>query len=182
MACRLEELPGVGSYVEYLIGDHSILVVRESTDSIRGYFNACRHRGTRLATGRGRVGALDLPVPRLALEPRRLDPSRARPGGVRRRAPTTTSASQPVQVDTWGGFVFINMDPDAEPLLEYLDPDPDGVRAVPLREHALPVDEGRHRCRATGRPCSTASSRRTTCPAHTRSSPAGTSATTTSPR
>ena len=53
--------------------------------------------------------------------------------------------------------------------------DPDGVRAVPLREHALPVDEGRHRCRATGRPCSTGSSRRTTCPARTRSSPAGTS-------
>ena len=52
MACRLEELPGVGCFVEYEIGGHSILIVREGKDSIRAYFNACRHRGTRLARGR----------------------------------------------------------------------------------------------------------------------------------
>lgn len=27
-------------------------------------------------------------------------------------------------VDTWGGFVFINMDADAEPLTDFLDPLP----------------------------------------------------------
>jgi hypothetical protein len=32
-----------------------------------------------------------------------------------------------VQVGTWGGFVFINMDPDAEPLMDYLDPLPDHI-------------------------------------------------------
>jgi phenylpropionate dioxygenase-like ring-hydroxylating dioxygenase large terminal subunit len=31
---------------------------------------------------------------------------------------------RPVRVDTWGGFVFVNLDPDAEPLLEYLEPLP----------------------------------------------------------
>ncbi|CAH2917475.1 MAG: Rieske (2Fe-2S) domain protein [uncultured Paraburkholderia sp.] len=30
-----------------------------------------------------------------------------------------------VLVDTWGGFVFINMDPDAEPLAKFLDPVPE---------------------------------------------------------
>lgn len=54
MACRTEELPGVGCFVEYEIGGHSILVVREAKNSIRAYHNACRHRGTRLARGRGR--------------------------------------------------------------------------------------------------------------------------------
>src|SRR5690606_40253256 len=49
MACRLEELPSIGNYVEYRIGDRSVLVVRESKESIRAYHNACRHRGTRLA-------------------------------------------------------------------------------------------------------------------------------------
>ncbi len=28
----------------------------------------------------------------------------------------------PVQVDTWGGWLFINMDPDCEPLADYLFP------------------------------------------------------------
>src|SRR5215203_2400898 len=123
MACRIEELPGVGSYVEYLIGSHSILVVRESADSIRGYFNACRHRGTRLATGRGRVGALICPFHgwrwnldgsiRLVLDREEFVPRSDEDLGL-----------ETVQVDTWGGFVFINMDPTAEPLLEYLDPIP----------------------------------------------------------
>ncbi len=124
MACRLEDLPGVGSYYEYLIGGHSILVVRESTETIRGYFNACRHRGTRLATGRGRVGALICPFHgwrwnldgsiRLVLDPEEFTPRSDDDLGL-----------QPVQVDTWGGFVFINMDLEAEPLLDYLDPIPE---------------------------------------------------------
>jgi len=27
-----------------------------------------------------------------------------------------------VKVDTWGGYVFVNMDPDCEPLRDYLEP------------------------------------------------------------
>ena len=110
MACRLEELPGVGSYVEYRIGDHSILIVRESADSIRGYFNACRHRGTRLATGRGRVGALICPFHgwrwnldgsiRLVLDREEFVPRSDEDLGLAAGAGRQ-----------WGGFVFINMDP-----------------------------------------------------------------------
>ena len=61
MACRTEELQKVGSFVEYEIASHSILVVRASKDSIKAYYNACRHRGTRLACGRGRVGSFICP-------------------------------------------------------------------------------------------------------------------------
>ncbi|HWW44853.1 MAG TPA: Rieske 2Fe-2S domain-containing protein, partial [Acidimicrobiia bacterium] len=53
MACREEEVRDVGDYLEYLIGDESILVVRSAPDTIKAYYNCCRHRGTRLATGTG---------------------------------------------------------------------------------------------------------------------------------
>src|SRR3954468_559114 len=53
MACRVEELYGVGDFLEYQIGDRSILLVRESVTKIAAYHNACRHRGTRLASGSG---------------------------------------------------------------------------------------------------------------------------------
>ena len=33
-------------------------------------------------------------------------------------------ALAPVRVEHWGGFVFVNLDPDAEPLLDFLDPLP----------------------------------------------------------
>jgi Rieske [2Fe-2S] domain len=43
MACRLEEIPDVGDFVEYRILDQSIIVVRVDRDTIKAYFNACRH-------------------------------------------------------------------------------------------------------------------------------------------
>ena len=124
MACRVEEFVGVGSYVEHLIGDRSILLVRESSDSIRGYHNACRHRGTRLAEGRGRIGSIICPFHgwrwnldgsiRLVLDPEEFVPRSQQDLGL-----------QEVRVELWGGFVFFNMDPNAEPLLDYLDPIPE---------------------------------------------------------
>jgi phenylpropionate dioxygenase-like ring-hydroxylating dioxygenase large terminal subunit len=32
---------------------------------------------------------------------------------------------QPVRLDTWGGWIFVTMNPNAEPLLEYLNPVPE---------------------------------------------------------
>ncbi|MER5185298.1 aromatic ring-hydroxylating dioxygenase subunit alpha [Streptomyces sp. NPDC002896] len=123
MACRVEELSGVGCFVEYEIGSYSILVVREAKDSIRAYHNACRHRGTRLARGRGRVGSLICPFHgwrwnldgsiRLVLDREEFVP----------RSDDDLGLVQ-VRAEQWGGFVFINLDPDAQPLLEYLDPIP----------------------------------------------------------
>src|SRR5439155_1750419 len=53
VACREEELADVGDYVDYVIGDQSILVVRAAPDTIKAYFNTCLHRGTRLGEGCG---------------------------------------------------------------------------------------------------------------------------------
>src|SRR5580658_7387170 len=53
VACREEEIAGVGDYCEYVIGDQSILVVRSDSDVVVGYHNTCLHRGTRLAEGSG---------------------------------------------------------------------------------------------------------------------------------
>jgi Rieske 2Fe-2S family protein len=123
MACRVEELPKVGSFVEYEIGGYSILVARETPDSIRAYHNACRHRGTRLACGRGRVGSFICPFHGWRWN---LD------GSVRLVLDREEFASRSdedlalvqLRAEQWGGFVFINMDPNAIPLLEYLDPIP----------------------------------------------------------
>src|SRR3974390_871440 len=57
MACRLEELPTPGDYVEYTICDQVVLLVATDEDTVRGYHNACRHRATQLATGSGSFGA-----------------------------------------------------------------------------------------------------------------------------
>jgi len=135
IACREEELAAVGDYVEYTIGDQSILIVRTAPGELRALVNACLHRGTRLLEGYGRVRAEGIRCPYhgwgYALDGRLCDvvdrhefpdlPADLRLGAVR--------------VDTWGGFVFVNLDPDAEPLLRFLDPLPELL--APYRLHEM---------------------------------------------
>src|ERR1700691_3834528 len=48
VACGEEEVPASGDFLEYTIGDQSILIVRTDAADIRAFFNTCPHRGTRL--------------------------------------------------------------------------------------------------------------------------------------
>ncbi len=44
---------------------------------------------------------------------------------------------QPVKCERWGGFVFINMDPDAKPLAHYLDVLPEHFQHFPLERRRI---------------------------------------------
>ena len=52
MACRLEQIPNVGDWVDYSNLGKSVIVVR-TRDGVKAYHNACRHRGVKLAEGHG---------------------------------------------------------------------------------------------------------------------------------
>jgi phenylpropionate dioxygenase-like ring-hydroxylating dioxygenase large terminal subunit len=128
VAGREEELPRPGDYLEYTIGDESVLVVRAESGELHAMFNTCLHRGTRLATGCGHFDACgdggDIRCSyhawRYALDGRLVEvvdpdefPDVPEGLGLGR-----------VRIDTWGGFVFVCLDRDAPPLLEFLDPLP----------------------------------------------------------
>ena len=123
VAAREEELPEPGDFVEYGIGRDSIAIVRTETGDLAAFHNACLHRGTRLAHECGHFdGEIRCPYHawRYALDGRLVDvPDRDEFPGL-----PSDLALKRVQVDTWGGFVFVNMDLEGEPLLEFLDPLP----------------------------------------------------------
>lgn len=131
MACREEQLPDVGDYVVYDIADLSYVVVRASAEEIKAYPNACLHRGRRLCEGVGRRSELRCPFHGFAwaldgqLEdvPAPWDFPHVTP--ERFRLPE-------VPVGTWGGFVFLNPDPGAEPLEQYLGELPQHFARWPL--------------------------------------------------
>lgn len=52
MACRLEQIPQVGDWIEYENLGRSVLIVH-TREGIRAFHNACRHRGVQLASGHG---------------------------------------------------------------------------------------------------------------------------------
>lgn len=137
-AGRVEELPEVGSYITYNICHDSILIVRDTATTFKGYHNVCPHRGRRLVgdnTGGGPVAVKQAAGAHSARGKQLkfgcnyhawtfgLDgeatyiPDREDWNG----APICTSLT-PVQVDTWGGWIWINMDPEAGPLRDYLEP------------------------------------------------------------
>ena len=116
VACREEELAEPGAYVEYTVGDQSLLLVRVDAGTVKAYFNACRHRGARLAAGCGRFEGRTITCPYHGWA-WRLDGSNARivnPEQFSAQARDPENLRLPeCRVGHWGGFVFVNMDPDA---------------------------------------------------------------------
>ncbi|MEX0664691.1 MAG: aromatic ring-hydroxylating dioxygenase subunit alpha [Acidimicrobiia bacterium] len=124
VACRDEELADVGDYVEYVIGDQSILLIRSTPDTVSASYNCCLHRGTRLAEGHGHFedGTIQCRFHAWCYS---LDGHLTRVVDREEFPPMPEGLRLPeVRVDRWGGFVFVSLDPDAEPLLDFLDPLP----------------------------------------------------------
>jgi phenylpropionate dioxygenase-like ring-hydroxylating dioxygenase large terminal subunit len=118
-ACREEQLPHVGSHVVYEIAGLSFIVVRSAPDQIKAYYNACLHRGRQLKDQSGRCSEFRCPFHGFSWT---LD-------GALQQVPAQWDFPQvnesewnlpEAKVGTWGGFVFINPDPNAGPLDEYL--------------------------------------------------------------
>ncbi len=126
---RIEEIPEVGDYLTYDILDDSIIVVRTAPDAIRAHYNVCSHRGRKLidtppgakrARGKGKhfvcgfhgwtynLQGQCTHITDRGLWEDTLTEERTRLGEVK--------------VDTWGGWIWINMDPQCEPLRQYLEP------------------------------------------------------------
>jgi phenylpropionate dioxygenase-like ring-hydroxylating dioxygenase large terminal subunit len=119
LACREEQIPEVGDHVLYEIAGVSYFVIRSAPGEIRAYPNACLHRGRQLKQYSGRCSEIrcafhgiawhlngelkDIPAP---WEFPHVDPKNFRLPELR--------------VGTWAGFVFINPDPEAEPLESFL--------------------------------------------------------------
>ena len=119
MACREEDIPEVGDHVVYEIATLSILVMRSAPDVIKAYHNVCLHRGRILRERDGHCREIRCPFHgftwsldgKLTTVPAEWDFPH-----VEKRA----FALPECAVGRWGGFVFINMDPECAPLERFL--------------------------------------------------------------
>ena len=53
IACRTRRSRAPGDFVEYTIGDETIVIVCGTDGALHAFFNACLHRGRRLVDGSG---------------------------------------------------------------------------------------------------------------------------------
>ncbi|MFA7588199.1 MAG: aromatic ring-hydroxylating dioxygenase subunit alpha [Novosphingobium sp.] len=123
MACREDDIPDVGDYVLYKIAHLEFIVVRTGEAEFKAYPNACLHRGRRLCNHDGKKAALfrcpyhgwswnvDGSIKEITCEwdfP-----------GVREEVAHLPEA----RTAAWGGFVFINPDPDCMSFEDYAGPE-----------------------------------------------------------
>ena len=120
MACHVDHLKDPGDHVVYDVADESLIVVRTSTGEIKAFHNACLHRGTKLRVEAGRVGSFRCPFHgwkwdlegTLVELPAEWDFPHVWEDPVRSALPQAAVAE-------WQGWVFVNLDPDAEPFETY---------------------------------------------------------------
>ena len=127
VACREEEIPKPGNYVVFENCDQSIVVLRKPDGKIAAYHNVCQHRGRKLVEGTGTLARFQCKFHgwQWDLDGRNIKVLDPQDWGDRPSIKAENIALPQVPVDTWAGFVFINLDPNAEPLAKYLDPVPE---------------------------------------------------------
>jgi len=139
---RVESLPKTGSYFtkELAVASTSLIIVRGRDQQIRAFHNVCRHRGNKLVwndyPGEEVKGVCrqftckyhawrydlkgDLTFVQQEEEFFGLDKSEY---GLKE-----------VRCEIWEGFVFVNLDPGAQPLSEYLGEMGKGLEGYPFHE------------------------------------------------
>jgi phenylpropionate dioxygenase-like ring-hydroxylating dioxygenase large terminal subunit len=129
-AAHVSELTEPGAYRTFDRSGSPIVIVRGQDDQIRAFYNSCRHRGApvvrddcgtaRRLTCQYHSWSYDLTGTLKAVPDARsfvdLD--------------TDALGLVPVRCETWEGWVFVNEDPDAPSLVDYLGPLCDQMREI----------------------------------------------------
>src|SRR5215211_2764328 len=117
---RVDEAPDPGTYFTIELDDEPLIVVRGRDGELRAFYNVCRHRGTAVVEENcGKAVRFQCPYHAWIYD---LE-------GKLVRAKHTDDLDDfsfedyglaTVRCETWQGFVFLNLDPDAAPLADQL--------------------------------------------------------------
>jgi Rieske 2Fe-2S family protein len=117
-AVRADAIGDVRAYAVVDVAGESVIVLRDEAGTVRAFFNVCRHRGSRLCDGAGRLGrAIRCPYHAWAYA---LDGRLAATPNVpaAEQLPRDRLGLVPVRVELWQGFVWVNVSGAAPPLAE----------------------------------------------------------------
>jgi len=129
MAGRLEDITKVGDYFTYNILDESVIIVRTAEDTIKAYYNVCPHRGRQLINTpedsncpRGRKASFVCGFHGWTFNLDGENTYILNPEDWKGALNSARTCLSELKVDTWGGWIYINMDPACESLRDFLEP------------------------------------------------------------
>jgi glycine betaine catabolism A len=117
---REDTLANPGDFTVADVAGESIILVRGKDGALRGFYNVCRHRGSRLCDGgSGQLrGAIKCPYHAwsYSFDGRLIGTPMVGKDEIDRES----LSLWPVAVDTWAGFVYVNLADDPAPLHDQL--------------------------------------------------------------
>lgn len=132
--CHVEKLRQPGDYVTVDIAGQPILIARDRDGVLRGFYNVCKHRAHALLSGEGNTTRILCPYHAWVY---RLDGRLARAPHTEHLKDFATGdiCLDPVAVEEFCGFVYVNLDATAPPLATQA-----GDLAVEIRHWAPDID------------------------------------------
>lgn len=133
VATREEEIPNPGDFVRVDFVGEPIIIARDKARKIHALSASCRHRGAEITKGKGNCRTFVCPYHgwTYALSGELLAaPAMEDAVGFDKSKCRLPS----IRVETWGGFVFVNFDPDAESLLGALGDLPERFKSYRMEE------------------------------------------------
>jgi phenylpropionate dioxygenase-like ring-hydroxylating dioxygenase large terminal subunit len=115
---RVEEIEKPGDFLTTRIADEPVIVVRTQDNQIVAMSNVCAHRGVEVAFGEGNQKFFTCPYHGWVydLDGKLKDAQYLETSGF----DTKNCRLPQLKVDTWGGFIFVTLNPNPKPLLEFL--------------------------------------------------------------
>jgi phenylpropionate dioxygenase-like ring-hydroxylating dioxygenase large terminal subunit len=141
----------IGSTLLSTVAGQAIFVIRDRDQQLRCFYNVCRHRGSQLLAEEGRVDMIRCPYHSWTYST----------SGTLMGTPYFKGTDLPecekkyyqdsvshhfckkdysllsVNIDTWGCLIFVNLDPQARPLQEWLGDLPERYARYPLSDLEL---------------------------------------------
>lgn len=125
IAGRADEIPEAGDWFEFRRFDQSWVIVRGKDGKVRGFVNACRHRGNAFCQGKGHSPRFTCPYHNWSYGLDGALLAVARPdfdGTIEEFVGSKDELGLiEVPVDCFAGFVWLNPDPEAGSLADFLD-------------------------------------------------------------
>jgi len=113
--CHVEKLREPGSYVTTMVAGQPICVIRDKGGTLRAFYNVCKHRAHELLKGEGRTALVVCPYHAWSYNLEGQLVSAPETGSLQ-DFDRETICLDPVQVEDFCGFVYVNLDRSASSL------------------------------------------------------------------
>ncbi|MEM7292302.1 MAG: aromatic ring-hydroxylating dioxygenase subunit alpha [Pseudomonadota bacterium] len=115
--CHVTDVANQGDYFVGSVIDQEVLITRDDHDELHAFYNVCSHRAHPLLQGQGNTALIVCPYHQWCYTTNGCFNGAKGRQTLQGWIPENADL-KPVRLENYGGFLFVNLDPDATPLRE----------------------------------------------------------------